>query len=418
MKNEKIENELKVFSPMEALTAEFKHKYDIIHDATTKEGYELVKAGIKDIKSIVKRVEEARVDKKSFYLESGRAIDKRAKEVTLPFTNLIEPMKLEKKKEDDRVAKVKAERLEKLNAKISEFSKIVDSSQGESSEFISTSIEKVTAIDPESGFFELRHEAIKERARALQTLSTMLQEKLAFEKAERERKELEEKQRLANEEAAIEKKVSEINNMVVDSVGCTSVEIQKSLDQISETNINEPRVAAAISVATEKMTSMLSDAKEMELQAFEKKKAKEEAERIDQVKKLEAEAAEKAEREAAEKIGAEQEKTRLAEQAAKDAEEKRKQDAIKAEKAKQEAAEKAEQDKVKALQDAEDERKRQEKIADDARIAREEDKKHRSKINNEAVKCLMEELGITNDNAKDIIIAIAKGKIKNCKIEY
>lgn len=134
--------------------------------------------------------------------------------------------------------------------------------------------------------------------------------------------------------------------------------------------------------------------------------------------KREAEEAAKQEREAAErrelelKLVAEQaEKNRIAaEQAAKAAEDAR----IKAE---QEAKARAEQ----AARDAEERVKREAearaKAEADELARREADKKHKAKINNEAAAAFVA-AGFSEEQAKQIIVLIASGKVPNTKINY
>lgn len=147
-------------------------------------------------------------------------------------------------------------------------------------------------------------------------------------------------------------------------------------------------------------------------------KAKREAEEAARLEKEKAEAAAKAEREASErrelelKLAAEQaERQKLAaEQAKKEAEEARA-------KAENEAAELA----AKAAWEAA-ERAKQEAEAKAAReaaelAAREKDKSHRARINNSAVQDLIA-AGFTEEQARQIIILVASGKVSNVKINY
>ena len=121
-------------------------------------------------------------------------------------------------------------------------------------------------------------------------------------------------------------------------------------------------------------------------------------------------AAEKAERERA-----------AAEARAKKAEEDRLAAAAKAEADRKEAAEKAERDR-KAAEEAAAKRERDRIEAEKRQQAeetakREADKKHRAKINGEALAALVT-AGLSEDNARAAVTAIAKGEIPNVKISY
>lgn len=58
------------------------------------------------------------------------------------------------------------------------------------------------------------------------------------------------------------------------------------------------------------------------------------------------------------------------------------------------------------------------RIEDSETARREADKNHKASINNAAVAAIMSECGITEETAKSIVIAIAKGKIPSVKISY
>lgn len=89
-----------------------------------------------------------------------------------------------------------------------------------------------------------------------------------------------------------------------------------------------------------------------------------------------------------------------------------------------ESKQKEEQDSIR--KEAEEaERKRQEEAdrqEEEDRKKREENKKHRAKINNEALEDLVEVLAVKENEGKDlakvVVEAIAKGKVRNVKIEY
>lgn len=108
----------------------------------------------------------------------------------------------------------------------------------------------------------------------------------------------------------------------------------------------------------------------------------------------------------------------IAETARKEAEEKAERDRIEAECKAKEAIEAAER---KAADAAKVERNRMEaekKAEADAAAAREADQKHRSSVNNAALAAIVKESGISEDAAKMVIVAIAKGQIPNVKIIY
>lgn len=141
----------------------------------------------------------------------------------------------------------------------------------------------------------------------------------------------------------------------------------------------------------------------------------------------EAERLAREQRERDERIAAE-----AAERAKREAEEEKAQALARAERAEAEAkaaAGRAEEDSIRAEQEAqrrqeaavEAERKRvaDAKAAEDAEtMKRERNRAHRAEINNAAIRCLMAATDLTRDQAKDVVVAIASGKVVNVAIRY
>jgi hypothetical protein len=138
--------------------------------------------------------------------------------------------------------------------------------------------------------------------------------------------------------------------------------------------------------------------------------------------KIAADAAENARREAAEAVG-------RAEREAAAAAEREKQAAIKAEQDAKSAAERAEREKLEAVAKAESAAKRQAEATEKARldavekarietVKREANKKHCAEINRNAASALQSECGLSEDHARSVIVAIAKGTIPAVSVTY
>jgi len=216
-----------------------------------------------------------------------------------------------------------------------------------------------------------------------------------------------------------------------------SIEIGEDWDEFKEYATEEKnRVVSYLEKDYAVTLKAEQDAKELEQLRAEQaeRKAKEDAERA----KAEAEALAKAEAERIEK-----EKAEAVAKAKADAEAKAKKDAelakskaeaekLKAEKARADAIEKAKQAKVKAEKDKADavsKEKAKAKAREDQRLAliekeqieqrrREEDQEHRKSINNIAVGAIINASGVQEEEAKAIVIAIAKAEIPNISIRY
>jgi hypothetical protein len=87
----------------------------------------------------------------------------------------------------------------------------------------------------------------------------------------------------------------------------------------------------------------------------------------------------------------------------------------------QAAIDKANADKAKAEQDLVDQKRREDaekKRLEDEKAAREADQENRKRVNNSAMFALVAHGNISEDQAKAVIIAIAKGLIDNVQINY
>lgn len=189
----------------------------------------------------------------------------------------------------------------------------------------------------------------------------------------------------------------------------------------------------------EKIDREAEEARKAAEEADRQRKEQEEKDRLEREARIEREAKEKAEREAAEreeriKRKAEEEKARIEAErlAAIEREKKAKRDAIAAEERRKLEAEQAEQRRIeaeaKAKRDAEeaaelarqaevqrqkDEQERQRKEQE----AREANKRHIGGIRKAAKESLMA-LGIEEEQAKSVVMAIHNGQVANVKINY
>ena len=97
-----------------AALADLKDKYSTIPDVTTKDGYEVVRIGIGELRTLRNDVEKHRKVLKADSLEWGRTVDAEAKRITTALTEIETPLITAKKiiddaKEAEKQAKIKAE---------------------------------------------------------------------------------------------------------------------------------------------------------------------------------------------------------------------------------------------------------------------------------------------------------------------
>lgn len=119
-----VEAELRLFNPIEAgleeLRAEIKNLKVLSEEDL--EGYKEIKSfRTQKVTKIKSAIEEKRKELKKFYLDAGRAIDGRAKEITLQLQSMIDYCRQNEAIVDDAVARRKAEEEAVKKARVDEF---------------------------------------------------------------------------------------------------------------------------------------------------------------------------------------------------------------------------------------------------------------------------------------------------------
>lgn len=194
LKNVDLENgtvEVIEYSQTNAALAMLREKYAVVPDANTEEGYALVKTGIKELTTLRTSLEAARKREKEPYLLAGKIIDAEAKRITEELVKLEDPMKAAKKEVDDRIERERQERIARLQLKVDAIKAMPAQVRGKSSAEIAEMLDRVGEIDAAHDYYDLTKEAVAARQAALDELAQMLNDRLAFEAAEEERKRVE-----------------------------------------------------------------------------------------------------------------------------------------------------------------------------------------------------------------------------------
>lgn len=207
--------EVTEYSTTNAALALLKKKYSVVPDANTPDGYEVIKAGIKELTGLRTSLEAARKREKAPYIKAGQIIDDEAKRITAELVALEDPMKAAKKVVDDRVERERQERIARLQQKVDAIKAMPAQVRGKSSEDIAEMIDRCGEIDTAHDFYDLTKEAQAAQQAAMDELTQMLTDRLAFEQAERQRKELEAQQaelrrQLEEQKAAMERQQQEL----------------------------------------------------------------------------------------------------------------------------------------------------------------------------------------------------------------
>jgi len=227
--------------------------------------------------------------------------------------------------------------------------------------------------------------------------------------------------------AAIEQKVTDINNLVEGLLGADLKVLNSRLKAANEIVINNVEFEDQIEAAKESMLNVKDTLENAiaEREIFEKQQAEYEAQQklmLEQQAELDAKQAE------LDKQDADRKQKEREEQIAKEAEEraikaselaaqKERLEAENRERELKEAAELAEREAKETEQRIKDEQEAEKKRLLDEAEAREKNKKHKASINNAAVDALVAG-GMNETNAKKAITLIAKRTIPNVKISY
>ena len=205
-----------------------------------------------------------------------------------------------------------------------------------------------------------------------------------------------------------------------DDIGISSSRLSERLASVSLVDIDDSfqefksDAVLAKNSATEFLTLTIARTEKLEAEKAELerlRKESEEREKAEREKQIAEEAAAKAASEAQEAAAKEKERHEQLIKEAAEREEKMKQDAIQAKVDSDAAIERARLQEV-ARQVAEKEQ------AERERAAREADIENQRAVNNSAVSSLISVSGITEDQAKQIVSAIAKGLVNRVSISY
>jgi len=291
-----------IFNQTDAALEMLKEKYSVVPSTDTKEGYELVKSACSDLVSRRTSLEDARKKAKQPYLDGGRIIDKEAKRITVALVELEDPMKAAKKLVDDREKREKEERLARLREKIAGIRGFVGKARGLESAEVAKLIEEVDAIDCSKDFYDLSVEAAEARTETLTYLNEIYSERLQFEISEKERKELEERQKEDERKRLIENKLNDLKMIPINFMGKSSKEIGEKLEALSgwepkEEQFGELHAEAveALNIVIQQLEQAKTGAEVIEKAAEDERKA--EAARLQQIAddRREAEQAQKTE---------------------------------------------------------------------------------------------------------------------------
>jgi len=224
--------DVEVFKKTDAALALLSEKYSKIPDVNTKDGYEFVKEGVKELTSYRTSLDAERQRIKKPYLDAGRIIDNEAKRITAKLVELEEPMKAAKKEVDDRKKKQEEQRIARLRDKVNAIYGMTTKARNQSSDEIAKLIEEVDAIDTKRDYYDLTREAIEAQQAVLADLSEMYNQQFKFEQAELERKRIEKEQAAEREKQKVTDLINKTKMIPVELVGATAKKIEESMKRL------------------------------------------------------------------------------------------------------------------------------------------------------------------------------------------
>lgn len=247
---------------------------------------------------------------------------------------------------------------------------------------------------------EFIQRAIDTKAAARKTLVDLLDHTVA-----REQREAEAARLAAEQEAA---RIAELARQQAER----EAEIAR---QAAETARLAAEEEAARQAETARIAAEAETARVAEVERLERERIQREADEAAERARLERDRIEREAQQA--KDAAERERVRLVEEAA-ERERQRIADQHAAEARAEAAARRAEQEKAAAVQAERDQQAAELRRQEADRQRREADKKHRAAVNTRAVGGLISYGGLTEEQAKAVVTAIAKGQVPGVKIEY
>lgn len=231
--------DIEVFNTTNAALVELTSRFSVVPNGKTKEGYAEIKAGCKELQTIRKAIETARKEKTEEWRAMTAAVNTEGKRITDVIVALEGPFKDAKKAIDDEEARIKAERIAKLQKKVDDLGVFITDAKGKSSDEIQCIMEAVDMIDTSEDFYDLEPLAIKKRGEVLAELADMLTSQMAFEDAaeetarlKAEKEESDRLQKIADDKQKVQNSINELLMIPVDFIGKTSDELQAKIDDL------------------------------------------------------------------------------------------------------------------------------------------------------------------------------------------
>lgn len=172
---------------------------NFLPNVTTKEGYEKSKRVSLDIGKLKTALEKTRKEKKAYWLEGGKQVDLKAKEIAAQLDEMQQPH-LQAYKELDNIKKEReAQRKAELEERLSNIADLPTLMQDASSDELIGALQSLESETCEE-FYEYTADALKARNRSIEMLGEMLVKAKKAEKDAAELAELRKQQALREQQ--------------------------------------------------------------------------------------------------------------------------------------------------------------------------------------------------------------------------
>lgn len=176
------------YSITDAKLAELRQKYAEVPDATTPEGYALVKAGLSELVPLRTGVDKKRKELKAESLEWGRKVDAEAKRITEVLEAIETPLRSAKEAVDAEAERVKQEAaqaaaraLAAIQARIDGIQSFANSLVGSTAEQLRAALDKLNAMTIDDVYGGMKSRAEQVHADVTAKVTAALVEREAFE---------------------------------------------------------------------------------------------------------------------------------------------------------------------------------------------------------------------------------------------
>ena len=243
--------DVEVFKKTDAALALLSEKYSKIPDVNTKDGYEFVKEGVKELTSYRTSLDAERQRIKKPYLDAGRIIDNEAKRITAKLVELEEPMKAAKKKVDDQKKRQEEQRIARLREKVNAIYGMTARARNQPSAEIAKLIEEVDAIDTKRDYYDLTREAIEAQQAVLQELSDLYGQQVKYEESQAEQERLRKAQAEQEAKQRINDLINRIRMTPSNLIGQPADDIERQIDRLENYEIPAEQFGDQVEIAKE-----------------------------------------------------------------------------------------------------------------------------------------------------------------------